>query len=68
MKRRAKHADHIECAMLEEALVFGSKHGMNQHRGQIVEAHHAAFLARTIEEICQQLRLDLGEVGLRSIR
>ncbi len=44
--------------MFEEALIFGGKEGILEIFGDIVEADSAAFLARSIEEIGQKLRLD----------
>ena len=60
VKRRAKHADHVQRAMLEEALVLRGQHRVHHHRRQIVVADHAPLFARAVEEIGDHFRLDFG--------
>ena len=57
---RAKHAQEIETGMLEKALILGGENGIQEHFGDIVKADPAAFLAGSVKEIGQQLRLDFG--------
>ena len=64
VESRAKHADHIQRAVLEESLILRSEHRMHHHRRQIVEPHHAPLFARTVEKIRDQLRLDFSRIEL----
>ena len=46
---RAEHADHIQSSMIEKALVLRRKHGMHQHRRQVVKSDDAPLFARAVE-------------------
>src|SRR5258708_32789602 len=58
----ARDAHEVEAAMLEEALVLGGQNGVDEKRGEIVIADRPALLARAVEQIGDELRLDLSVV------
>src|SRR5216684_1702035 len=58
----AGDAQEVEAAMLEKALVLRGENGVHEKRGEIVVADGAALLARAVEEIGDELRLDLGVI------
>ena len=51
-------AQRIESGVLEEALVLGREHRLDQHLGQIGELHQPALLAVPVEQVGQQLGLE----------
>src|SRR5690348_4559328 len=55
----SEDTDEIETGMLEKALVLCGEDRFHQHFGDVVETNPTALLARCIEEIGEQLRLDL---------
>src|SRR5579862_6082857 len=58
----AEDADGVEAAVVEEALIFGRKHGFNEDFGHVVKADQAAFFTGGIEKIGEDFRLDLGVI------
>ncbi len=63
----ADDANDVEAAMLEEAFVFGGENSVHEMAGKVVEADYPAFLARTVEEIGDRLRLDLRGIARQAV-
>ena len=51
VKRRSKYANHVQRTMIEEALVLGGQHRIEQHLRNILIPNNPPFFARFIEKV-----------------
>ena len=61
-QRRTEHPHDIQTAMLEETLILRGQHRVHHILRQVFETHDAPFLARAIEQIGDDFRLQIREI------
>ncbi len=60
---RAEYADDVQATMLEETFVLGRQDRVHEILGKVVKADDAAFFARAVKQVGDQLRFDFGAIA-----